>query len=138
MNAIDTNILAYCIDSEHADLAVKAGDFVMGCSRTETVLLWQVVVELGSVFARWQRGGRATERAFEWIDDLLDEFPLILPEREVARTALRLHSTHRLQHFDALIIASRARAGVKTLYSEDLPGRVDAVIEGVHVVNPMA
>ncbi len=138
MNAVDTNILAYCIDSESPAKATRAGAFVPSLQPGSTLLLWQVVVELGAVITRWHRLGKASDEAYGWIEDLLAEFPLAVPTASVATDGLGLYRAHKLQYFDALIIASCRHAGATTLYSEDLPGIAGAEVEGVRIVNPFS
>jgi len=46
----------------------------------------------------------------------------------------RLHVTHGVSFWDALILAACAEAGVETLYSEDVPGL--PTLGALRVVNP--
>ena len=56
-------------------------------------------------------------------------FPLGVLER-----GQRLHATHGVSFWDALILAACAEAGVETLYSEDVPGL--PTLGALQVVNP--
>ena len=55
---------------------------------------------------------------------------------EMTVAALKIREDHRLNFWDALIIASAASAGCKTLYTEDLNS--GQTIAGVKVVDPFA
>lgn len=72
-----------------------------------------------------------------YVESLVQSYQVVYPDPSVVAKAIGLVRGRQLQYWDALIIASCAHAGVKTLYSEDLPGRMDGVVEGVRVVNPL-
>lgn len=66
--------------------------------------------------------------------DLLNLFPLQLPERSVLETSVQLSTRYSLSHWDSLLLAGCIESGVTTLYSEDLSagGKYDSVT----VINP--
>jgi len=50
--------------------------------------------------------------------------------------AVRVARDHQMPIFDALIWATARLSGIRTVLTEDLPGR--RMIEGVHYLNPFA
>lgn len=137
MNAIDTSALAYGIDARAAAKADACRALLARLPVAEVVLPWQVVVELGATGTKFDREGRSLIDVAKYIEQLVATYGVEYPEVEVVQTALELRRRWQLQYSDALIIASCKHTGVTTLYSEDLPGRVDATIEGVRVVTPL-
>jgi len=108
------------------DLIANSGD---------GVLLWQVACEFVAASRKLSTQGFTAADAWSRIAEFLSLFPLILPTPGVLERGRRLHATHGVSFWDALILAACAEAGVKILYSEDLPGL--AAPEGLQVVNPL-
>lgn len=137
MTGVDTSVLVYCIDAQDSVKSTRALALLGSLDPRSTVFPWQVLVELGAAGCKLARrqGGHGEVRRF--ISRLIAEWTITMPDPELVDRAIDIRERTRVQYFDALIIASCAHAGVKTLYSEDLPGRVDAVVEGVRVVNPL-
>ena len=137
MNAIDTNVLVYLVDSHEPikqklaeDLLINLADIAM-----TPVLLWQVAAEFLNCMRRWEQGGRIRrEQTIEYFDHFEGRFDLILPVRSVLHSALDLSSRYSLSHWDSLLVAACIEAGVTTLYSEDMQDGAD--YDGVRIVNP--
>lgn len=137
MNAIDTNIFVYSIDFADPvkqataerlldDLAQRPG---------ETLLLWQVAVELLAYWRKIEALGHATsEQAKAYFDNLLAAFPLRTPALATLEHSFTLRTRHSLSHWDSLLIAACLDAGVDRHYSEDMTQ--DADYDGVRTVNP--
>jgi hypothetical protein len=68
--------------------------------------------------------GLPPEEAWARLAGFLAVFPLILPSTGVLDRARRLHVESKLSFRDSLIVAASLEAGVETLFSEDLPGRI--------------
>ncbi len=66
----------------------------------------------------------------------MDEFELIVPNAEVFLNALDLATDHKLQFWDALIVATAASSGCSLLLSEDMQDGF--AWRGITVVNPFS
>lgn len=137
MIAIDTSIFGYTIDTADLTKGERAAAFIDSLDRTNVRVPWQVLAEFGAVASKITRRLGGEENAKPLIDVIIKRFSIVMPAPAMIGLALDIRQTYRVQYWDALIIASCKLAGVTTLYSEDLPGRVDAIIEGVRVVNPL-
>lgn len=135
MNAVDTNIFVYAVDSSETVKGPLAGAFLDGLGPGTTVLLWQVLCEFGSVLAK------ARVRLSPGVEPLAvtslmrARFPLVLPSPAVFDTGMRLCRDEGVSYWDGLLLAACAQAGVDTLFSEDIPGRPEVV--GVRIVDPL-
>lgn len=132
MTALDTNVLIYACDK--ADPQRQATALNIIASATDGVLLWQVACEFVAASRKLENRGFTPAHAWERLAELLDLFPLVLPTARVFDHARRLHVTQGWSFWDAMIIAACIEAGVKRLYSEDLPGRAPADLP--EIVNP--
>lgn len=133
MNAVDTNVLVYACDQEAGrkqEIAIKLLE-----ETTPIVLLWQVACEFISASRKLAAKGFAVADAWEMLDDWLALYPLLLPSREILIRSRCLHQDSGVSFWDATIIAAAAVAGVRRLYSEDLPGRR---FDDLEIVNPFA
>lgn len=138
MNAVDTNVFVYALDDDEPDKRLRAKVLLdqLVRSRSETVLLWQVLGELLACLRRWQSAGRLSAADVEaHLQDVLAMFPLALPTRDLIGHSFRLSSRHSLSHWDSMLLAACLEAGVDTLYSEDLDE--GASYEGLSVINPL-
>lgn len=129
---IDTNVLVY---AEAAD-----GDARSGVARAllrklepdEAVIATQALGELFNVLTRkggWDRS-RARDAVFDW-QVFVD---VATADEQTFFEAFNLAVDHRLQIWDALILATLAGAGCDLVLSEDL--RDGFVWGGLTVVNP--
>ncbi len=137
MNAIDTNVLVYFVDDHEPTKQAKATELLehLGEEETETVLRWQVAVEFLSCLHRWEHEGRIDRTTTrEHVERLEATFPCVMPSRSLLRRSLDLSSRYSLSHWDSLLLAACADAGVNTLYSEDLADGM--TYDTVTVVNP--
>ena len=76
------------------------------------------------------------EEAIQEAEEMLTQFPLLVPSPQQVRLALRGWATYRLSWFDAHLWSFAEHHGLRTLYSEDLQhGRLYG---SVRVVNPFA
>ncbi len=130
--ALDSNVLAYAEGVDDAARSLKAKAIVAQLVDQDIVLPTQALGELYSVLTRKARIDPldAHERVAAW----LDGYPAIAAAEPTFRTALDLASTHRLQFWDALILATAQEAECALLLTEDMQ---DGFFwRGVTVVNP--
>ncbi len=138
MNAVDTNVLLYAIDEDEPAKRRQARDFLRQLGHTdEPLLMWQVLGEFMAGLRRWehQRGydSRRTRRYFQLITSRMG---IEYPSLAAAEKSFQLRERYSLSHWDSMLLAACAIAGVDTLYTEDMD---DGMTYGtVKVVNPFA
>lgn len=136
MNAIDTNVFVYALSQDEPVKQAAAVALLGSLNPDETVVLWQVAVELGAVITRRINAGRADPGTLELARDLRDRFPLVLPSPSLLDTGPALRERYQLSYWDAMLIAAAQEAGVRRLYSQDVQSA--PVIERVAIINPFA
>ena len=94
----------------------------------------QVCFELHHLLVR--KRGLAPRTAAELVRDLTDGAVIVPSDLAVLEAAFDLVGHHGLQTYDAVILASAARAGCDILYSEDMQDGFEW--QGVRIVNPFA
>lgn len=137
MNAIDTNVLVYSVDSDEPLKQAAAIEFLdrINDSPAPTVLMWQVAGEFLNYLRRWERRGKVQQHDADGIlTDILSGYELICPTPDAIDVALRLYARYSLSHWDSMLVAACVEAGVTTLYSEDMAH--GAIYDSVTVVNP--
>ena len=109
MNAIDTNIFVYA--SDHAVpgkqvLAERLLDRLIQ-KPNETVLLWQVAVELLADWRKYKNQGSVSDtQVRNYFDKTVQLFPMHLPSVNVLERSFTLQSRFSLSHWDSLLIAA--------------------------------
>lgn len=98
------------------------------------VIALQSLAELHRLLIR--KAGLPVDQARDVVETLARGYEVQATDAGTFEAALDLASRHRLQIFDAIILAAAARAGCKLLYSEDL--QHGFVWGGVQVVNPFS
>lgn len=139
MNAVDTNVLVYALDSDDPVRQAKAHDLIGRLIQNpdDTVLLWQVAGELLACLRKWESAGRVTsEDVAAYFHDVLSIFPLHMPTLTTFDISFELRSRFSLSHWDAMLLAACKDAGVTTLFSEDMSAGTN--VDGVVIVNPFA
>lgn len=137
MNAIDTNILVYSLDSFEPIKQTKAADLIDRLSGVpaQTVIVWQVAAGFLNCLRRWEFHGRIPAADVEAnLIDAISTFPLVFPTAAVLHHSLNLSSRYSLSHWDSMLLAACIVAGVDTLYSEDLTDGM--TYDSVTVVDP--
>jgi len=132
MIAFDTNVLIYACDRADSRRQQIAIDLI--ANRRDGVLLWQVACEFVAASRKLSAQGFTVSDAWNRLTEFHSLLPLILPTAGVLERGQRLHTTHGVSFWDALILAACAEAGVETLYSEDVPGL--PTLGALQVVNP--
>jgi predicted nucleic acid-binding protein len=138
MNAVDTNVLLYSIDRNEPTKRLKAQLALrkLHSAPVATVLLWQVLGELGQQLRRWREQGKLTPAQFtQHVVAFRGLFPLVLPTPAVFDLALDLAERFSLAHWDSMILGARQAAGVTVLYTEDMGS--PRTINGIELVNPL-
>ena len=133
MIAIDTNIWIYSHDSR--DLDKNRTAMALIAAYKPLALPWQVGCEFVAASRKLSATGfteGAAWRALEAMQAAADL--IVLPVANDWSEARRLQSQHSLSFWDSLLVASCLRAGISTLYSEDMGGQ--PAIEGLRIVNP--
>lgn len=139
MNAIDTNVLAYTFDPADPIKQAKARQLVFDLvsKPSESVLLWQVAVELLAFLRKAEGQGRMTgEEVKARFQETLQMFAFRIPTAQILERTFTLHERYSLSHWDSLLIAACQEAGVTHLYSEDMQHGAD--YDGVKIINPFA
>lgn len=132
--ALDTNLLVYAEginDAARRDAVLALlGQLPSG----SVVLPVQVLSELFVVLTR--KAGRSREQARAALLSWRDAYPLADTSQDVMLAAADLAADHQLGLWDAVILASAAKAGCRLLLSEDLTEGF--TWGGVTVTNPLA
>ena len=137
MNAVDTNVLLYSVDRNEAAKQLIAQQLLhkLHSSNESTLLLWQVLGELGQQLRRWRDQGRLTPTEFsQHLQAFRHVFPLALPTAEVFDSALHLTERFSLSHWDSMILGACQAAGATRLYTEDIGA--PRTIDGIELINP--
>jgi predicted nucleic acid-binding protein len=135
--ALDSSILAYLAEVERV-----AADGVK-IQRTKALLrsfrgvsLVAPVQALGELFVVLRRSGASPADARLILQRFAEGFAAPAGNRATALAAADLAVDHKLQYWDALIVAAAAEAGCALLLSEDMQHGL--VTRGVTIVNPLA
>ena len=135
MNAIDTNIWVYRYDSRD----LKKQQIAEQLTKTvqPQVLLWQVGCEFISASGKLAAFGFTEDQAWAALADMQALAAVVaLPEVQVWADARALQQRHMLSFWDALLVAACIRAGVHTLYTEDMGA--PRTIDTLALINPFA
>lgn len=137
MNAVDTNVLVYCVDATEPIKQSQAHELLgrLAQAPLETVLPWQVAGEFLNCLRKWESSGRIASADVEsYFDDFLNMFPLAVPIASLFSISFDLRSRFSLSHWDAMLLAACKAASVTTIYSEDMDSGTD--YDGLKIVNP--
>jgi predicted nucleic acid-binding protein len=138
MNAVDTNILIYSIDTRAPVKQAKAAALLQGLTagKGSTVLFWQALAESVNQLRRWKDLGILAEAEFDQhVQSWRSMFPIVFPPIGVLDHALDLAKRNSLSHWDSMILGACKEAGVTNLYTEDMGA--PTVIDGIQLVNPL-
>jgi len=137
--AFDTNVFAYAAGiaesaADRSKVAMAAALLSSALPNEPLVVPIQVCFELHRLLIR--KRGLEPDRAAALVREYTEGAVIVSSDGAVLDAAFALAGRHRLQTFDAVILASAARAGCEILYSEDMQDGFEW--EGVMVVNPFA
>jgi predicted nucleic acid-binding protein len=131
---VDSNLILYVLDRRDPARSEQAKEILLEIAKDRSgVVSTQVVNEVANVCtSKLQMSAIEVTNALA----VFRSFALVQHSLEMTVTALKIREDHGLNFWDALIIASAASAGCKTLYTEDLNS--GQTIAGVKVVDPFA
>jgi predicted nucleic acid-binding protein len=132
--ALDTNILAYIEGVNGASRKATATEMVARLPAGSTYVPVQVLGELFRVLVRKAKYKPANARVA--VLNFLDIFPSIETSPSVLTAAADLSVDHRLDIWDAIILAAAASAGCRLLLSEDM--QEGFTWNGVTIANPFS
>lgn len=124
---LDTNVLVYAQGNDAK--SERAREFIL----EDSVISVQVLNEFASVMSRKFR--LSWDDVVEALHDVKNAVDKILPiSLETHSDAVQIAREHRLNFYDALIIAAALESGCTELLSEDL--QAGRRINGLSIVNP--
>ena len=135
---VDTNVLVYRYDPRFPAKQRVASDLLRrGLAEGTVRVPHQALVEFVAAVSRPLREGRpllTPEEARREAEELLTIFPVVYPNAEIVRLALRGAAAYRLAWFDAHLWAYAEHYGLSELVSEDF--QADRLYGTVRIVNP--
>ena len=135
---VDTNVLVYrCDPRDREKQEIARALLRQGIAEESLQLPHQALVEFVAVVTRPLPGGLALlppEEAWRQAEDFIAEFPVLYPNADVLRTALRGMAAYQLSWFDAHLWAYAEHYGLPEILSENFEhGRIYG---SVRVRNP--
>jgi len=115
---LDSNILVYAAypapgEDWKQDIAINL------IERYDFAVSSQVFFEFLNVTTRKRKPGLSVTDAHSWLESL-PAATVVAADRALVTEAVALADRYKIVFWDGAIIAAAARAGAKTLYSEDL------------------
>ena len=132
MISLDTNILVYAADRSAGDHHLAAREIVRAASESGAALTEQSLLEFFNASTRKAR--LSARDAVTVVRKLLGTFSLLVPPVTIVDDVLSLLSRHKLEVWDARILAVCSAHGCEYLLSEDMQD--GAIYGGVTVLNP--
>ncbi len=135
---VDTNVLVYRHDPRDGRKQKRAVELMReGLRSGRARVAHQGILEFVAAVTR-PIGGQASllswQEARREAEGLVEQFPVLYPDEEVVRMALRGQAAYQLSWFDAHMWAIAERYGVGLLYSEDFQHQ--RRYGKVHVLDP--
>lgn len=139
LTAFDSNILAYAVGlAERAEdrpkVALAAALLIDVTADEALVAPAQVCLEFHHILVRKAR--MSPDDAAQMVETCIEGALVVPSDLQVIEAAFVLSARHKLQTYDAVILAAAARAGCDILYSEDMQHGFEW--SGVRIVNPFA
>ncbi len=120
---VDTNILVYRCDPRDPHKREAARALLrQGILQNSLQIPHQALLEFVSVVTQASPGGHSIlprEEAWRQAEELLVEFPVLYPNAQIVRTALRGMAAYQLSWFDAHLWAYAEHYGLPEIVSED-------------------
>jgi predicted nucleic acid-binding protein len=132
--ALDTNFLVYAERINGGAKEKIANEIIKKLPVESTFLPVQALGELFRVLVR--KAGRKPEAARASLVSWQDSFPVIETSNSILLAAVELAVDHRLNIWDAVILASAASVDCRLLLTEDM--QEGFTWSGVTIVNPFA
>jgi predicted nucleic acid-binding protein len=132
--SLDTNVLVYAVDTAERERHRRA-TWVMERARLLPCIL--AVQSLGEFYAAVTRKSMLSRaEAALMVRSWMTMFPVVGNDADALEIALPAVEAGRFSYWDALLLATLARAGCSTLLSEDMAD--GSTLAGVTVRNPFA
>jgi predicted nucleic acid-binding protein len=125
---IDTNVILYLMGTD-ADRIEKVEQLM----QQQPVISSQVVNEVVNVCLR--KFSLSVDKTFELANGLLDNCDVVPVDTAIIRSAMNVFVTHKVSHWDSLIIAAALQAGCNMLYTEDFQHN-QIIKEQLRILNP--
>ena len=136
---VDTNILVYRFDPQFPDKQARATAALRRGLCDDVVRVpHQAIVEFIAAVTRPRKPDGpllSLPDAAREAEEIMMQFPVLCPNAEIVRLALRGAATYRLPWFDAHLWAYAEHFGLAELWSEDF--QHDRLYGTVRVVNPL-
>ena len=136
---VDTNILVYRFDPRFPDKQARATAALRRGLRDDVVRVpHQAIVEFIAAVTRPRKPDGpllSLPDAAREAEEIMMQFPMLYPNAEVVRLALRGAAAYHLPWFDAHVWAYAEHFGLAELWSEDF--QHDRFYGTVRVVNPL-
>ena len=119
---VDTNILVYRYDPRSPEKQKAATNLLRkGLAEDSIRVAHQSIVEFVAVMQRLSASAAimTVDQARWEAESLLDQFPILYPNEDLLRTALRGAAAYQLSWFDAHLWAYAETFGLDVIYSED-------------------
>ena len=130
---LDTNVLLYSLNDSAPVKHKIAQRLITRAIAGEFAISTQVLGELSAVVLT-KFADRLTSRDLIAFLDTLYPIPLIKPDAEMVRRAVKASAAYGIHFYDGMIVAAAERAGAATIWSEDLSS--GQIYFGVTVANP--
>jgi predicted nucleic acid-binding protein len=125
---LDSNIILYLMGED-----VSRIEKVETLMQQQPIISTQVVNEVVNVCLR--KFSLPVEKTFALANGLLDNCEVVPVDTAIVRSAMNIFLTHKISHWDSLIVAAALQAECKTLYTED--GQHNQIIEKqLRLLNP--
>lgn len=137
MNAdcfLDTNVLVYAVTSD-PELADKRYRALALIESRDFALSAQVLQEFYVTVTRKLSVPLNAGEALDWIEQF-EAFPCIQVDAGLVKIAAEISERYRTSYWDGAMLAAAQRAGVATVYSEDLNHGQE--YGGAVVINPFS
>jgi predicted nucleic acid-binding protein len=135
---VDTNVLVYRYDPRFSEKQASATELLRrGIADNSLRLAHQAVIEFVAATTRTlARHGPLLPPADarREAEELLGTFPILYPNEQLVRSALRAMPAYQLSWFDAHMWAFADHYGIDVLYSEDFEH--DRLYGRVRILNP--
>ena len=136
---VDTNILVYRFDPRFPNKQRRAAAALRRGLHADIVRVpHQAIVEFIAAVTRPRTPDGpllSLADAVREVEEIMIQFPVLYPDAEVVRLALRGAATYGLSWFDAHLWAYAEHFGLAELWSEDF--QHDRLYGSVRVVNPL-
>ena len=136
---VDTNILVYRFDPRFPDKQRRAASALQRGLRDDIVHVpHQAIIEFIAAVTRPRTPNRpllSLTDAVQEAEEIMIQFPVLYPNAEVVRLALRGAATYGLSWFDAHLWAYAEHFGLTELWSEDF--QHDRLYGAVRAINPL-